>query len=208
MTRVKICGITNRDDAVRAVSLGAWALGFIFYRKSPRCVTPGQARRIIASLPPLVTPVGVFVNHTEKKIKEIADRCRLNTLQFHGDEAPSFCRRFKNYKIIKAIRVGENFDEACLTPFKVDAFLFDSYHEKKFGGTGKSFDWMRIKNFKSIKTPVILSGGLNPGNVQEAISMTQPFAIDASSGVEESPGKKSGRLLEEFFTKVNSSKSW
>jgi len=204
MIKVKICGITNSEDAKRAADLGAWALGFIFYKKSPRCIGAYKARKIIDSLPPFVTPVGVFVNQKEGAVKEIAQFCGLQTLQFHGDETPDFCRRFSAYKIIKAFRVSESFDFETLAGFKNYSFLCDAYQAGKVGGTGKTFNWSLTPKFKKYGQPIILSGGLNPQNLAQAVAEVQPYAVDVSSGVEEAPGKKSERLLNEFFQKVNS----
>ena len=204
MVKVKICGITREDDARKAAGFGAWAVGFVFYKKSPRYVGPFRAKKIIDLLPPFVTPVGIFVDQKEGAIKDIAAFCGLRTLQFHGNESPEFCRRFtaKGYKIIKAFRVSEGFDPDAVTDYQVDAFLFDAFDKDQPGGTGKTFDWSRIKNLKSLGKPVILSGGLNSQNVKKAIEEIRPYAVDVSSGVEEAPGKKSERLMREFLNQI------
>lgn len=204
MTKSKICGITESKDAMLAASLGAWALGFIFTKKSKRFVGPYKAAKIIAGLPPFVMPVGVFVDQKQGAVKEIADFCGLRVLQFHGDEGPDFCKRFKNYKIIKAFRVKDDFHADLLRPYKdiVSAFLFDRHEEGVQGGTGKTFDWKLIKEAKSFGIPIILSGGLHSNNVRQAIEEVNPYAVDVSSGVEESPGKKSERSLREFFSQL------
>ncbi len=199
--KVKICGITNSEDAQLAVSFGAWALGFIFYKKSSRAVSPTKVRNIIRELPPFVEPVGVFVNLKEGAVKQIADFCGIKTLQFHGDETPDYFRRFRNYKVIKAFRVKENFDISNVSSFPVSAYLFDTYQENEFGGTGTTFNWEKITGKKFAK-PVILSGGLNPQNIKDAIQVVQPYAVDVSSGVEKTPGKKSFGLLTEFFEAI------
>ena len=160
MIKVKVCGITNQEDALKAVYYGAWALGFVFYNKSPRYISPSKARKIIEALPPFVTPVGVFVNHKERAIRDICQFTRINTIQLHGDEEPAFCKRFKDYKIIKAFRVGEKVDFNSLSKYKVDAYLFDTYEENAFGGTGKTFNWELLSGRKFDK-PYILAGGLD-----------------------------------------------
>ena len=198
MVKVKICGITNKEDALLAAELGAWALGFIFYKKSPRAIAPFKARKIIEELPPFVVPVGVFVNQKEGAVKDIANFCGIKTLQFHGDETPQYCKRFKEYKIIKAFRVKEDFDISNLSQFPAAAYLFDTYQEDTYGGSGKTFNWDVIKD-KKFNKPVILSGGLNPENIASAIKEVCPYAVDVSSGVEEFPGKKSEKLLIKFF---------
>ena len=202
MIRVKICGITNKEDALKSVELGAWALGFIFYRKSPRFVSPYKVKKIIDALPPLVTPVGVFVNQNEGAIKDIVDFCGINNVQLHGDEAPLVCQRLsKKYKVIKAFRVKEGFNMSNLGSYPVSAFLMDAYDDAAFGGTGKTFNWDIIRD-KKFPKPVILSGGLNPDNVGKAVSEVNPYAVDVSSGVEKEPGKKDFGLLEKFFAVI------
>ena len=206
MVRVKICGITQEEDGKKAAALGAWAVGFIFYKKSPRYIGPFRAKKIIAALPLFVTPVGVFVDQKEGAIRDIAQFCSLNTLQFHGSESPEFCRRFrsKGYKVIKAFRVNEQFDPGVMKDYQVDGFLFDTYEKDQHGGTGKPFDWQLIKGVRSLGKPVILSGGLHTQNVKAAVEAVGPYAVDVSSGVEEAPGKKSERLMREFFLQIGS----
>ncbi len=204
MVRVKICGITNPEDARWSVQCGAWALGFIFYKKSPRYIQPANAKKIIHDLPPFITPVGVFVNETESNIKRIAFTCGIQVLQLHGEESPLFCQNLKKYRIIKAFRLKEGFDFSKVARYSVDAFLFDTYDEKQQGGTGKTFDWSMLAD-KNFEKPVILSGGLNPDNVDEAVEAVRPFAIDIGSGVEERPGKKNKELLKKLFAqRINS----
>ena len=198
MTRVKICGITNKDDALAAAKLGAWALGFIFYKQSPRYVSPFKAKKIIDELPPFVTPVGVFVNLKEGAVMDIAEFCGISTLQLHGDESPQYCRRLKKFKLIKAFRVKEDFNISGLGEYPVSAYLFDGHEKGVFGGTGKTFDWEVIKD-KKIPKPVILSGGLSPENVAGAVRGLSPYAVDVSSGVEKEPGKKDYGKMEIFL---------
>ena len=206
MVKVKVCGITNSEDASKAVYYGAWAIGFIFTKKSPRYISPSRARKIVESLPPFVTPVGVFVNQSERAVRDICKFTRIHTIQFHGEEKAVYCKRFSDFKIIKEFRIGEYFPADEIKKFKVDAYLFDTYEKGNPGGTGKVFNWDILKEH-NIDMPVILSGGLNAQNVQEALSVIQPFAIDVSSGVEKSPGIKNPRLIRAFFDAVNFKKS-
>ena len=201
--RVKICGITNQEDALMAVNLGAWALGFIFYKKSPRYISPSKARRIIEALPPFVTPVGVFVNQKERAVRDICQLTRIKTLQMHGDEPAVFCKRFKDYKIIKAFRVDNYCAFNGMLKYKVDAYLFDTFREDVYGGSGETFDWNLLPKDK-ITRPFILSGGLNPENIARAVETVEPFAVDVSSGVEKSPGVKNYHLLKSFFDRIES----
>lgn len=197
-TRIKICGITNGEDAKFIASLGAWALGFNFYKKSPRFISPSKAQRIIKELPPFVTPVGIFVNQGRGAVQDIAQFCGLKVLQFHGDETPEYCKGFSRYQIIKAFRVKDDFNISNVSQFPVAAYLFDAYQENTYGGTGKTFNWDLIKN-KKFNKPVILSGGLNPENIVSAIEAVNPYAVDLSSGVEKTPEKKDGHLLNRLF---------
>jgi len=195
--RVKICGITNIEDAHAAVEYGADALGFVF-AKSPRQVTKGQARDIIEKLPPFVSPVGVFVDEKVDKIKEICDFCGIHTVQLHGNESPLYLNDLKGYKIIKAFRVKEEDDLKQLANYKPHAFLLDSYVEGTMGGTGVPFK-LEIARQAHKYGAIILSGGLTPENVREAIRVVKPYAVDVSSGVESSPGKKDKLLAKRFI---------
>jgi len=204
MVRVKICGITSLKDAMRASELGAWALGFIFYKRSPRYIAPSDAKKIIDQLPPFITPVGVFVNEKEESVGKTAQFCNLTTLQFHGNESPSFCLRFKKYKVIKAFRIQDEKNLGMTTRYSSDAFLFDTFQEDVYGGSGKVFNWKIFKKQKKIKSPIILSGGLSPKNIKKAIKMVNPYAVDISSGVELAPGVKNEKLLRELFKNIKS----
>lgn len=201
MVKVKICGITNNEDAQKAVYYGAWAVGFVFYKKSPRYVSPSRARKIIEKLPPFVTPVGVFVNQKEKAVRDVCKFTRVHTIQFHGEEEAAYCKRFKEYKIIKAFHVTPDFYFGQIKKYMVDAYLFDTYQKDVYGGTGMSFNWNVLKD-ERIDKPFILSGGLNPENVEEAVKITAPYAVDVSSGVEKSPGIKNPRLIRSFLNVV------
>jgi phosphoribosylanthranilate isomerase len=198
MVKVKICGITHAKDALLARELGAWALGFIFYKKSPRYVAPQKAAEIIRRLPPFITPVGVFVNAGKEEILKIAEGCGIRTLQFHGEESPAFCRGFRSYHVIKAFRVAGVSDLKMASRYQVSAYLVDTFKKDIYGGSGQVFDWAVLKNFPR-KTPVILSGGLHPGNILEAIRSVRPYAVDVSSGVEEKPGRKDPQKLQSLF---------
>ncbi|MCK5213881.1 MAG: phosphoribosylanthranilate isomerase [Candidatus Omnitrophica bacterium] len=204
MVRVKICGITNLPDAQSAVQAGADALGFIFYKKSLRYISPSRAKKIISQLPPFITPVGVFVNEGSETIKKVAEYCFLRVVQLHGDESPSFCRKLHKYKIIKAVRVDGPVNKAALKRYQVAAVLFDTYQKNIFGGSGKSFNWSWVRPSKALKIPIILSGGLHSRNIKEAIKSVKPYAVDICSGVEQKPGKKSSRLIERLFKQIHS----
>ena len=202
LTKVKICGITNRADALAAAEFGADALGFVFYRKSPRYIEPERAREIIAQLGPFVIPVGVFVNEERKKIKEIIDISGIEAVQLHGEESPFYCASFRGVKVIKAFRVSDEFDPEKLNDYTVDAFLLDAYSKAAYGGTGETFSWEMARRAKAFGR-IILAGGLTPENVAQAIREVQPYAVDVSSGVEQSPGVKDREKMREFFEQAN-----
>lgn len=190
MVKTKICGITNLEDARNSCDAGCDALGFVFYKKSPRYIAPEKARRIIKRLPQQIIKIGVFVNAKEESIRRIAKLCGLNMLQFHGSESPEFCAKFKGYKIIKAFRIKGRLNLKNVLKYKVLAYLFDTFVKSKAGGTGKSFDWKLIRHVGRIKRPIFLSGGLNAANVRGAIKAVHPNWVDVSSSVEMRPGKK------------------
>ena len=200
--KVKICGITEGEDALKAVKLGAGALGFIF-APSPRQILPQKARRIIKAIPPFVKTVGVFVNEEAAKIRELINYCGLDLIQLHGDESPDFCRELMPYTI-KAIRIKDDSSLQICADYqaKVRALLLDTYAKDKAGGTGKTFDWQLAIKIMEAGIPVILSGGLGPSNIVAAINTVGPYAVDVNSGVEERPGKKSYRLMKELMEKV------
>lgn len=199
--RVKICGITHLEDALKAVELGADALGFIF-AESPRRVTPEEAKAIIDSLPPWVSSVGVFVNEDMKVVRRIQDYCSLDYLQFHGYEEPAYCQQFPR-RGIKAFRIQQKKDLTVLADYSCLAYLLDTFVKDQIGGTGKTFDWRLAKSAKSYGR-IILSGGLTPDNVRQAIRFVCPYAVDTSSGVEMYPGKKDHAKLSSFFDSVAS----
>lgn len=200
MVRVKICGITNLDDALVAVEAGADALGFVFYPESPRCVTPEKAAEIIRSLPPFVQTVGLFVNEAAARINAMARECGLDIVQLHGDEPPEFCGLVER-RVIKAFRIKEIASLDPIRNYRVSAHLLDAYSPSAYGGTGLTFNWDVAKMAKSFG-PVILAGGLTPGNVAEAVAAVEPFAVDVSSGVETSPGKKDPARVREFIRRA------
>lgn len=198
MTRVKVCGITNSEDALCAVRLGASALGFVFYEKSPRFVAPEEAGEIIRKIPPFVTKVGVFVNAGADYLRKARDIAGFDVYQFHGDESPEFCATFgEDY--IKAIRVKDADSLEAVNLYATDAFLFDTYSPDAYGGTGENFSWDVLSGRQLGDKFVILSGGLNPDNVCDAIRAVGPYAVDVSSGVESSPGVKDHLKLERFM---------
>ncbi len=200
MVRIKICGITRLEDARAAVDAGASALGFVFYKKSPRYISPSKAKRIVDVMPPFISITGVFVNEREGAIRDIAGFCALDALQLHGDEDYHTCHRLRRYgpKLIKAFRVGEGFNLGAVDAYKVDALLFDAFDKDAFGGSGKIFRWELLKDLRT-RLPVILSGGLTPLNVAEAVRVIKPYAVDVSSGVEKSPGIKDRDLIRSFI---------
>lgn len=198
--RVKICGITNLEDALAAVEAGADALGFMFYEASPRNVSPGTVAGIVSQLPPFVAKVGVFVNAPDETVcRNVAD-CGLDTLQFHGDETPESCRRFAPLKVYKAFRIHGLESLHALAGYQTDAWLLDSFVPGQPGGTGSTFNWDLAVEAKKLGRPVILAGGLTLENVAEAVSKVRPYAVDVSSGVESSPGRKDPARLRDFIT--------
>jgi phosphoribosylanthranilate isomerase len=202
MIKVKICGITNLEDALNSVKAGCNALGFVFYRKSPRYITPKKASRIIKHIPAHILKIGVFVNTEEKIVKRIARLCNLDMLQFHGNESPEFCKKFNGYKIIKAFRVKDKIDPRKILKYKTLAYLFDTFVNSKSGGTGKNFNWKLVRHIDGLTRPVFLSGGLNAENVRKAIEIVHPGWVDVSSSVEIKPGKKDGKKVRKFIQAV------
>ena len=200
MTRIKICGITNFEDAEAAVNAGAHALGFVFYTKSPRYINPEMAAGIIENLGPFVTTVGVFVNETPEAVRDIVLRTGLDAVQLHDFDQSSDFNEIPG-KIILSFRVGENFDLRVLDKYYGNAFLLDTYVPGIAGGTGKTFDW-EIASQAAKKHTIILAGGLTPQNVEEAILKVNPYAVDVSSGVEAEPGIKDHDLISSFIEKV------
>lgn len=206
MIRIKICGITNLEDALLAAELGADALGFIFYPPSPRAVAPDAARAIIAQLPPFVSTVGVFVDENAATVKELAAQVGLDWLQLHGQETPEYCRSLGR-RAVKAFRIQNESSLTGLAAYQgaAQAFLLDTYKKGLIGGTGETFNWDLALKAKQYG-PIILAGGLTPANVAQALAAAQPQAVDVASGVEAAPGKKDLEKLRAFFRVVNKSK--
>lgn len=201
IVKVKICGLTNYDDASAAMDMGADLLGFNFYPKSPRYISPEQAAKIINKLPGFMDIVGVFVNEPAEKIHEIRSICPLNWVQLHGDEDPQFCSDFRshNVKVMKAIRVRDQRDVERAEDFFTDAILLDAFDPNKYGGTGISFDWNIVGH---INKRVFLAGGINPNNAARAVELGV-YGIDICSGIETSPGKKDKQLMKKLFENIN-----
>jgi phosphoribosylanthranilate isomerase len=192
MIPVKICGITNMEDASCAAESGAAAVGFIFYPPSLRYIHPDKARAIIDKLPGDLVKVGVFVNETAEEVKRIYDYCGLDMLQLHGDEAPDYCRSFPAHRVIKALELKNKEDLKTAANFDIAAILVDCRHAGLYGGTGRTSNWELAR---LLSQPLILSGGLNEENVMDALRVVRPAALDINSGVEEHPGKKdSGKI--------------
>jgi phosphoribosylanthranilate isomerase len=197
MVKVKICGITNLEDALMAVEAGADALGFVFFRGSPRCISPEQAAAIIRRLPPFVQTVGLFVNEEPATVNSVADQCSLDLVQLHGEESPDYCAAV-NRRIIKAFRVKDASTLDDLANYRVAACLLDAWSPAAHGGTGTTFNW-EIAARAAASRSIILAGGLTPENVAGAVATVNPYAVDVSSGVESAPGKKDAGLVSSFI---------
>ncbi|MFA5199625.1 MAG: phosphoribosylanthranilate isomerase [Candidatus Omnitrophota bacterium] len=206
MVKVKICGITNLEDALACFFAGAHALGFIFYKKSPRYISPARVRNISRILPKNIVRVGVFVNERAQTVKRIAKTCGLDILQFHGQETSEYCRKFQGYKVIKAFRVKDKVDLRAIFKYKTYGYLFDSFSKSKLGGTGSKFNWKILSQAGRIKPILFLSGGLNSSNVTEAIKLLKPAWVDASTGLELKPGKKDHNKVFRFIRKTKNEK--
>jgi phosphoribosylanthranilate isomerase len=202
-TRIKICGIREAIHGCVAADAGADAIGLVFYKDSPRFVTPGQAANVVAMLPPFVTAVGLFVNAQEAKVRDTLAAVRLDLLQFHGDETPEFCASF-GVPYVRAVRMEKGTDllEWAGRFSSARALLLDAHVPGEVGGTGRTFDWADIP--RDLPIPLILSGGLNIENVGRAIREVRPWAVDVSSGVEASRGTKDPRKIVEFIRSVRS----
>jgi phosphoribosylanthranilate isomerase len=200
IVKVKICGITNYEDAAAAIDMGADLLGFNFYPESPRYIEPAKAAKIISKLSAFTDIVGVFVNEPIEKIQEVREQCQLDWVQLHGDEDPEFCNEFRshNVKVMKAIRVKDQKDVESAENFFTDAILLDAFNPKKYGGTGVSFDWNIIGH---IGKRIFLAGGINPDNAARAVELGV-YGIDVCSGVEIRLGKKDKRLMKKLFENI------
>ncbi|HYA12861.1 MAG TPA: phosphoribosylanthranilate isomerase [Syntrophales bacterium] len=202
---IKICGITNLEDAANACACGADALGFIFYEKSPRYITPETAKHIIENIPNAVIKVGVFVNHDTKTLRDIYEFCGLDLIQLHGDESPEYCSKFPASILIKAFSPRSDDDISIVKSYPVKAILIDARKPGLYGGTGKKSNWQMALKLKEMY-PLILSGGLNPDNILEAIDVVSPNAVDVCSGVEVSPRKKDSEKMKIIVNKAHSVK--
>ncbi|MBW8017184.1 MAG: phosphoribosylanthranilate isomerase [Planctomycetes bacterium] len=198
--KVKICGITNVEDALAAIEMGADLLGFNFYPQSKRYVTGEQARQIINKLPTFVDTAGIFVNAAGEHVREVAKLCFLNWVQIHGDETPEYCDalRWISSKVMKAIRIKDAADIEKANTFYTDAVLLDAFHPEEYGGTGQKFDWNLIRR---LQTRVFLAGGITPENAVEAVEVGA-YGIDICSGIESSPGKKDHEKMQKLFDNI------
>lgn len=202
MTLIKFCGITNKKDAIAAAELGIDMMGFVFYAKSKRYVEPSVVEDIANELPPHIGKVGVFVDEEKGAVRRIAEDSGLDILQFHGDESAQYCADFRDdFKVIKAFRIKDAGSLKKVNGYDVDFYLFDTYVPDTIGGTGAVFDWKLLKDAEILK-PVIISGGLTPGNVGKAIVELSPYGVDVSSGVEKTPGRKDAALMKRFVENV------
>ena len=201
MTRIKICGITNIDDALTSIDAGADALGFNFVPDTPRYLKDtNAAAKIIEQLPPFITTVGLFVNAAPELIQSIADECHLDMLQLHGDESPQFCQVF-NRRVIKAVRIKDESSCSHLSNYHVSGYLLDTYVKGVLGGTGVAFDWRLAVKAKQYGQ-IVLAGGLDPDNVASAVKQVRPYGVDVSSRVEASPGRKDPVKVRAFIQNV------
>jgi phosphoribosylanthranilate isomerase len=199
MVRVKICGITNLGDALASVEAGAHALGFNFYRDSPRYIEPSAARRIIDELPASVLTVGVFVNERSEQVMRYASVAGVQAVQLHGDESPAYCRELQDLFVIKALRVSSDFKAEQAARYETGAILLDGFTTRAYGGAGQTFDWSVAARIRPLVAKLFLAGGLNAKNVAEAIACVQPYAVDACSALEITPGQKDQDRVRAFI---------
>jgi phosphoribosylanthranilate isomerase len=199
--KIKICGITNANDAAHAVASGADALGFILYRKSPRFVEPATVRELVAGLPPFVLSVGVFVNESAEVVRNLMDRCGLSLAQLHGDETAAYCEQLGR-PALKALRLKDRGSFLALAEFQgranIRGFVIDAFSDQAYGGTGHTADWTLAAEAAKA-APILLAGGLTPANVFQAIQSVRPYGVDVSSGVEASPGRKDPAKVKAFI---------
>jgi len=202
VVKVKICGITNLEDALCSFFSGAAAIGFVFYKKSPRYIRPYKAANISRILPNKIKRVGVFVDEKVLTVKKIAKLCNLDMLQFHGKESPEYCKKFKGYKVIKAFRISKKEDLEGVFKYKTFAYLFDSFSKTNLGGTGNKFNWKILAQAARMRPIVFLSGGLAAGNIKKAVKLLKPDWVDVSSSLESKPGKKNHKKIRKFIQAV------
>lgn len=199
MTFIKICGITNLHDALAAVEAGADMLGFNFYEPSPRYLTPASARAIIDQLPASILSVGVFVNEPLEVVKTIADEAAIGALQLHGDESPEYCRELSRDRfVIKTVAVSTDIDKEFTRAYDVEAIMLDTRDSRLRGGTGRTFDWSIAQKISQLIPKLFLAGGLSPENIEEAIETVRPYAVDACSALEDTPGQKNHERMRSF----------
>ena len=207
MTFIKICGITNIDDAFAAVAAGADALGFNFYKPSPRYIAPQTAREIVGQLPSSVLTVGVFVNEeSPQSVTDIAREAGVTALQLHGDESPSYCRELADRYVIKTLTVSSDFDIRMAQAYEVEAIMLDTRDSTLRGGTGRVFDWSIAIEVNKVVPKVFLAGGLSPENIEDAIELVRPYAVDACSALEDRPGIKNHERMRAFVDTARSVK--
>lgn len=207
MTFIKICGITNLDDALAAVAAGADALGFNFYKPSPRYIAPKAAREIVAQLPSTVLTVGVFVNESSpQSVTKIANEAGVTAFQLHGDESPGYCRSLKDRYVIKTLAVARDFDVQRVKGYEVEAIMLDTRDNSLRGGTGRVFDWSVAAEVNKAVPKLFLAGGLSPENIADAIEMVRPYAVDACSALEDEPGRKNHERMRAFVEMARSVK--
>jgi phosphoribosylanthranilate isomerase len=200
MVHVKICGITNFDDALASVDAGAHALGFNFYRQSPRYIEPSAARAIIEQLPASLLSVGVFVNVPDsEEVRRLAGEAGVKAVQLHGDESPAYCQELNDLFVIKALRVNSDFQPEDAAQYETESVLLDGFSPIVFGGAGQSFDWSIAARTRPLVAKLFLAGGLNESNVASAIDAVQPYAVDACSGLESAPGRKDMAKVRAFI---------
>ncbi|MEA2204972.1 MAG: phosphoribosylanthranilate isomerase [Blastocatellia bacterium] len=203
MVKVKICGITNVDDALAAVEAGADALGFNFYRPSPRFIEPGLAREIIRQLPATVTSIGVFANEADvNAVARIAGEAGIFTVQLHGDESPEYCRTLEGLSLIKVLRVKDGFQPEQAATYQTDAIMLDAFDRNLLGGTGRLVDWALAARTRTLVNKMFLAGGLSAANVAAAISAVRPYGVDACSRIESAPGRKDLKAMRDFVAAV------
>ena len=207
MTFIKICGITNIDDARAAVAAGADALGFNFYKRSPRYIAPPAAREIVEQLPSSILTVGVFVNEdTPESVKMIASEAGVTAFQLHGDESPAYCRELSDRYVIKTLTVSGDFDIQMVQHYDVKAIMLDTRDNDLRGGTGRVFDWSVAIEVNKVAPKLFLAGGLSPENISEAIELVRPYAVDACSALEDRPGIKNHDRMRAFVELARSVK--
>jgi phosphoribosylanthranilate isomerase len=201
MIEIKICGLTNLDDAVHAAEYGADAVGFIFHQCSPRYISPDSAKAIIQMLPDNIVKVGVFVNQTEREVKHTVNFCGLDLIQLHGDESPQYCSCFPSEILLKAVSAGRIQGTTGLELYPVKAFVMDAHDPIRYGGTGKKADWALAAGIREMY-PLILAGGLHENNIMEAVRCVRPHAVDVNSGIEVKPGEKNHDRMRKIIEMV------